>query len=150
MNRRCAIYFMARKLEDWRRSWHALHCSLSKSHSKLQTLCVDGSWVRRKKKATKIYTYIFTQSFIMVDDGAAIHDLFAFFEGRFGVAIALLCVLARSPSAGSFNPNDFISPLSMPSLDVSESMNSRCLSYLRTRKLEDWMLSRRAKRCSLS
>ena len=43
----------------------------------------------------------------------------------------------RSLSAGSRNPKDFISPLLMPRLDVSEPMTRRCLIYLRARNLKD-------------
>ena len=80
-------------------------------------------------------------SLIVVGDGAVISDQLTVFEGRPGVALALVGALARSQSAGSHYPNDFISPLLMPSLDVSDSAKRRCLIYLRAQKLEDMRLS---------
>ena len=77
----------------------------------------------------------------MVGDGAVISDQLTVFEGRLGVALALVGVLARSQSAGSLYLNGFISPLLMASPVVSEPMNLRQLIYLRARKLEDWWLS---------
>ena len=77
----------------------------------------------------------------MVVDEAVFSDQLTVFEGGLGVILALVGVLARSLSAGSLYPNDFMSPLFTPSLDVSEFMNFRCLIYLRARKLEDRRLS---------